>query len=85
MGSYDLTSNAYYQVSGTVFSAVDASFSSMNSLLGQLTSGTDAADISEIDMMRLNVAVSKFNTMVNLASGIFKNLCDGEKVIAQKM
>ncbi|MCD8351829.1 MAG: hypothetical protein LUC93_14575 [Planctomycetaceae bacterium] len=43
------------------------------------------SDISEIEMMQLNVAVSRFNTFVTLASGIIKNLCDGEKTIAQKM
>lgn len=45
----------------------------------------DASGMSEVEMMAFNVAVSRFNTLVTLMSGVYKNLCDGEKTIAQKM
>lgn len=55
----------------------------INTLLGQLS--TDGEEMSEVEMMAFNVAVSRFNTLVTLMSGVYKNLCDGEKTIAQKM
>ena len=41
--------------------------------------------MSELDMIRYNMAASKYSTMVSLASGLVKNLSDTEKQVANKM
>ncbi len=64
---------------------LEDSFKDIQAQLATMTGDNPNADISEIEMMQLNVQVSRFNTMITLASGIYKNLCDGEKTIAQKM
>ncbi len=74
-------------------SSIEVLYDDLNQILGnsfekiqnELSNLRTEEDISEIEMMMLNVAVSRFNTIITLASGIYKNLCDGEKAIAQKM
>ncbi len=72
-----------YLIESQLNTGIEVTLKDIDTQLSQLT--TQTGEMSEVEMMRFNVAVSRFNTVITLASAIYKNLCDGEKAIAQKM
>jgi hypothetical protein len=53
----------------------------LDTLMKELESGT----IDEGKMVQLNMAASRFTTMISLSSGLVKSLTDTEKQVANKM
>ena len=68
------SSTSYTNIEGSVKTAkkeLDA-FATMESM-------------DELDMIKYNMAASRYSTMVSLGSGLVKNLSDTEKQVANKM
>jgi hypothetical protein len=62
-----------------------------DSMFNSTVSAADVAafannqDLSEIDMIKFNMAASRYNMITNLTSNLVKDLTDNEKWIAARM
>jgi hypothetical protein len=66
------------QLKGSMFNAMDSAGAEVAQYSGK-------TNLSEIDMIKFNMAASRYNMMTNLTSSLVKDLTEGEKQIAQKM
>lgn len=58
---------------------------SVNSRMSDVEKFANKTNLSETDMIKFNLAASKYSMMVTLTSNLVKNLTDTEKQVASKM
>jgi len=63
----------------------DSMFNSMNKLADEVAKYANQENLSEVDLIKFQMAASRFNTMTTLTTNLVKELTEGEKSIAQKM
>ncbi len=65
--------------------AMEAAFNGIKATKTELEKYNSQTSLTETDMIKYNLAVSQYSTMVSLASGLVKNISDTEKQVANKM
>lgn len=60
-------------------------FESMDKLAGDVAQYANQQNLSEVDLIKFQMAASRYNTMTTLTTNLVKELTEGEKAIAQKM
>lgn len=74
-------------ISEKMYSGLNSQINTQDSDIGKMMakgSGKDG-EFSEMDMVKLNMAVSRRSTVMNLFSSAIKNMTDTEKQVASKM
>jgi hypothetical protein len=66
------------RVKGSMFNSVDK-------LSQEVAAFANKDQLSEVDMIKFNMAASRYSMMTNLTSNLVKELTEAEKQIAQKM
>lgn len=70
----------------TITSNVSESlFKTIDSKSNEVSKFANKENLSESDMIKFNMAASKYSMMVTLTSNLVKNLTDTEKQVANKM
>lgn len=63
----------------------DSMFGSMEKLADEVAGFANQENMSEVDLIKFQMAASRFNTLTTLTTNLVKELTEGEKAIAQKM
>lgn len=63
----------------------EAMFKAMNSAAEQVAEFGNKDKLSESDMIKFNMAASRYTMITNLTANLAKNLTECEKQIAQRM
>lgn len=72
-------------IANTSYDAMEKTLGNMSQEIEKFASRGADDPLSETDMIKFNMVASRYSSMVNLTSGLIKNLTDTEKQVANKM
>lgn len=63
----------------------ESMFGSMDKMSQEVAAFANQSEYSEVDLIKFNMAASRYNMVTQLTSNLVKELTESEKQVAQKM